>query len=161
MIPLVVGQNSSSRCSQAAALAVKIVLTMLRFGNAEVRSIRDSFNKRWVEVAAWAGKRKPPIPSQGERQRLFRGDRAINGNPVKAQGPKAKKRTENLAGQTQRRKRRATPKQLGEMLKAAMDVGCTPRGAFLGADGSIELNFGIDDAERRSDDWDKLIDATH
>ena len=86
----------------------------------------------------------------------------INGNPVKAQAVKGKERTGNLAGQTQRRKRRATPKQLAETLKAAMDVGCTPSGAFLGADGSIKLDFGNDDAERRSDDWDKLIDdATH
>ena len=43
-------------------------------------------------MAAWAGKEKPPNPWQGERQRLFRGDRAINGNRVKAQGPKGKVR---------------------------------------------------------------------
>jgi hypothetical protein len=46
-----------------------------------------------ILIAAWAGKEKPPNPWQGERQRLFRGDRAINGNRVRAQGPKGKVRT--------------------------------------------------------------------
>ena len=62
------------------------------------------------------------------------------------------------APETPPRKRRATPKQLTETLKAAMDAGCSPKGAFLGADGSIKLDFG-DAPASEGTDWDKMIDA--
>ena len=78
-------------------------------------------------------------------------------NPVRAQAVKGKKRTGNCAGQTPPRKRRATPKQLTNTLKAAMDAGCTPRGAFLGA----KIDFGTDVAAPEGSDWDKMIDAAH
>jgi hypothetical protein len=42
-----------------------------------------------------------------------------------------------------------------------MDAGCTPRGAFLGADGSIKIDFGTDAAAPEGSDWDKMIDAAH
>jgi hypothetical protein len=80
----------------------------------------------------------------------------IDGGPVKAQAVKGKTRTVNLEP---RRRRRATPKQLTETLKAAMDAGCSPRGAFLGADGSIKLEFGTDAAKSEGSDWDNMIDA--
>jgi hypothetical protein len=87
--------------------------------------------------------------------------KVIDGNPVKAQAVKGKTRTGNCAGQALPRKRRATPKQLTDTLKAAMDAGCTPRGAFLGADGSIKIDFGTDAAAPEGSDWDKMIDAAH
>ena len=39
-----------------------------------------------------------------------------------------------------------------------MDAGCSPKGAFLGADGSIKLDFG-DPPASEGTDWDKMIDA--
>jgi hypothetical protein len=40
-----------------------------------------------------------------------------------------------------------------------MAAGCSPRGAFLGADGSIKLDFGGDAPASEGTDWDKMIDA--
>ena len=74
-----------------------------------------------------------------------------------AQVPKGKKRTPIL--EPPPRKRRATPKQLTETLQAARDAGCNPRGAFLGADGSIKLDFVTEAAKSEGTDWDKMIDA--
>ena len=83
----------------------------------------------------------------------------IDGSQSKAQVPRARKRTEaNRAGRRPR-KRCASPEQLTKALKAAMDAGCTPRGAILGADGSIKLDLGAGENSSSSGiSWDRVLD---
>ena len=47
-----------------------------------------------------------------------------------------------MASAGRMRKRRPTPEQLTKTLKAAINAGCNPSGAEIGADGSIKLTFG-------------------
>ena len=71
-------------------------------------------------MAAWAGKEKPPNPWQGERQMVVRGDRAINGNRVKAQGPKGKMRA---VSESPKRNPAHFTSLLAKGMKGAVDAG--------------------------------------
>ena len=87
--------------------------------------------------------------------------KVIDGNQAKAQECKARKRRSTVFDPASHRQRRAGPGQLTKALRAVIDAGCTPRGALLGADGSIKIELGKDGAQTEISSWDELIDGHH
>ena len=82
-----------------------------------------------------------------------------DGSQSKAQVPRARKRTEaNVRGEG-RGSAAPHPNNSPKHSRPPMDAGCTPRGAFLGADGSIKLDFGADENSSSSgNSWDRVLD---